>query len=211
MIEESRFTTVFDKLQEGKVICKYSDNVAFEELGRDDFFADMNSYLGRIGKMIITTANQSGYYSIYKSVQSAERRGDCRRQFQENINDIEPLSRWLALAMVAQGKDFPMRAGDTLRQSDLLSSLESSPPLIEELSLIARSRLFKTARVSPAEQVTAILKKLTTKGYFIEKSGGLIFIATGKWDRFYDQAEFIDIHEKLDSDDPYDDQSEMPL
>ena len=209
--EEKFFTTTIEKLLAGQFICPYSDDIAFEQLERESYRNQINSYLEKIGRTLAATGNQGAYYAVYTSVQSNERRQSVRAQFREVMNDMEPLSRWLKLIMSALSRDSSIQAGDIMRQSDLLGALENSQPLIDDLSVITRVGIFQTKKSSVTDQVGVILGKLTEKGYLTRQPNGLLFTATGKWDYFYEVAEFIATHEKLDKDVPDEEQTEIPL
>jgi len=209
--EENLFTTIIEKLLAGHFICRYSDDIAFEQLDRESYRSQVNSYLEKIGRTLAVTGNSGAYYAVYTSIQSKERRRSIRSQFREVMNDMEPLNRWLKLIMSALSRDSSIQPGDILRQSDLLGALESSQPLIDDLSLITRVGTFQTKKNSVTDQVGVIMEKLTEKGYFTRQPNGLLFTATGKWDYFYEVAEFIATHEKFDLDVPDEEQIIMPL
>lgn len=209
--EENLFTATIEKLLAGHFICPYSDEFAFEQLNRDSYRSQINSYLEKIGRTLAATGNRGAYYAVYTSVQSNERRRSVRSQFRDIMNDMEPLNRWLKLIMSALSRDSSIQPGDILRQSELLGALENSQPLIDDLSLITRTGTFQTRKSSAAEQVSVILEKLTEKGYLNRPPNGLLYTATGKWDYFYEVAEFIATHEKFDQDVPDEEQVELPL
>lgn len=209
--EENLFTTLIEKLLMGQFICRYSDEIAFEQLERESYRAQINHYLEKIGRTLATTGNRGTYYAVYNSVQSVERRQSIRTQFREVINDMEPLTRWLKLVMSALSRDSSIQPGDILRQSDLLNALENSQPLVDDLFIITRVGSFQTKKNSPSEKVSVILEKLTEKGYFSRQPSGMLFTATGKWDYFYEVADFIATHEKFDQDMPDEEQTELSL
>lgn len=209
--EENLFTSTIEKLLTGKFICQHSDDILYEQLEKESYRNEINNYLEKIGRTLAVTASGSSYYAVYSSVQSTDRRLSIKIQFREIMNDMEPLSRWLKIVMSALSHDSTVQPGDILRQSDLLSALENSQPLIDDLSLITRAGVFQTRKNSVTEQVGMILEKLTEKGYLSRQPNGLLFTATGKWDYFYEVAEFISTHEKFDKDVPDEEQTELSL
>lgn len=209
--EENLFTTIIEKLLAGHFICPYSDDLAFEQLDRESYRSQVNNYLEKIGRTLAATGNRGAYYAVYTSIQSNERRRSVRSQFREVMNDMEPLNRWLKLIMSALSRDSSIQPGDILRHSDLLGALENSQPLIDDLSLITRVGTFQTKKSSVTDQVGVILEKLTEKGYLTRQLNGLLFTATGKWDYFYEVAEFIATHENFDLDVSDEEQIVMPL
>ena len=180
--EENIFTTIIEKLLAGHFICPYSDDTAFEQLDRESYRNQVNDYLEKIGRTLAATGNRGAYYAVYTSIQSNERRRSVRFQFREVMNDMEPLSRWLKLIVSALSRDSSIQPGDILRHSDLLGALESSQPLIDDLSLITRVGTFQTKKSSVTDQVGVILEKLTEKGYLTRQAKGRRGTATGKWE-----------------------------
>ena len=209
--EENLFTTIIEKLLAGHFICTYSDDIAYEQLNRESYRNRINSYLEQIGRTLIATGNRGAYYAVYTSIQSNERRRSIRSQFREVMNDMEPLNRWLKLIMSALSRDVSIQPGDILRQSDLLGALENSQPLVDDLTLITRVGTFQTKKSAAADQISVILEKLTEKGYLTRQANGLLFTATGKWDYFYEVAEFIATHEKFDQEMPDETQIEIQI
>lgn len=209
--EENIFTTIIEKLLAGQFICGYSDEIAFEHLERESYRSQIITYLEKIGRTLATTGNRGTYYAVYTSVQSNERRQSIRAQFREVINDMEPLSRWIKLVMSALSRDSSIQPGDILRQSDLLGALENSQPLLDDLFVITRVGGFQTKKSSASEKISVILDKLVEKGYLARQPKGLLFTATGKWDYFYEVADFIATHEKFDRDTPDEEQAELAL
>jgi hypothetical protein len=209
--EENLFTSLIEKLLAGQFICRYSDELGFEQLERESYRTQINHYLEKIGRTLATTGNRGTYYAVYTSVQSTERRQSIRTQFREVVNDLEPLSRWLKLVMSALSRDSSIQPGDILRQSDLLNALENSQPLVDDLLILTRVGSFQTKKNLPSEKISVILDKLTEKGYFTRQPNGMLFTATGKWEYFYEVADFIATHEKFDRDVVDEEQVELPL
>ncbi|AQA18980.1 hypothetical protein BST95_12730 [Halioglobus japonicus] len=207
--EEDLFTTIIEKLLTGAFICSYSDSIAFEQLESESYRSSVNDYLRKIGRSLAATNSGGAYYAVYTSIQSNTRRQSVRAQFREIVNDLEPVSRWLKLVMATLSLDASIQPGDSLKQSELLAALENSQPLVDDLSTITRVGTFQTKKTSPADQVRVVLERLGEKGYLCPQSSGLVYTATGKWDYFYEVADFIATHERLDEE--YSDEEQIGL
>ena len=193
------FQDIAEKLLIGQIICKTSHESLFEYLDNPDNRSDVDHYLRRIGRMLKTTLDEAGYYAAYRNLDAKSVRTDITRQFNTAINDLEPLVRWLKLTFSANNTGTPLHPGDTLRGSDLLSAIESAPSLIEELSKIARSNVFKSSSSDPKKQLERVTERLCDDGYLVKKgSSGSVFSATAKWSRLYEMLEFVATHEQLD-------------
>jgi hypothetical protein len=209
--EENLFTTIVEKMLAGHFICSYSDYIAYEQLERESYRDEISNYLEKIDRTLASTGNRRAYYAVYASIQSSERRRSIRSQFREVINDMEPLSRLLKLIMSSLSRDVSIQPGDVLRQSELLGALENSQPLVDDLALITRVGIFQTKKNSAVDHIIVILERLVEKGYLIHQTNSLLFTATGKWDYFYEVAEFIATHEKLDDEAAEEAQLEIPI
>lgn len=213
--QEDLFSAVVEALLAGQFICPVTDELAFEYLSREAYFDDVDRYLKKIGRRLQTSSAGDVYYCAYTDINSGHRRAAMKEQFAQTINLLEPLVRWLKLAMSALQKDATIQPGEVLRQGELLSAIELTQTLTDDLARITRSGAFSTTREAPHEQLNHLFKKLEENGYL--KSTGpkaTTYLATGKWSYLYDVLEFIHTHENLGlrEDQPDDDdQQELML
>lgn len=211
--QENQFTHIVEKLLNHQFICEFTDEAAYEYLSKQAYRQPVDDYLRKISRCLKATDNKSAYYCAYTSVHAHERRTDIRKQFRETINSMEPLCRWLKLLMSALQRDASLQPGDIVRQGEILSALEESPALVDDLSIIVRSSLFTTARDAEKDRLNHVLKVLLDEGYLIRNSStGSVYTATGKWDYLYEVLEFVHTHETIGSDDESQkDQQELVL
>ena len=200
--DSEAFPSLLEKLLAGEVICGYSNAQLHQYLQDQSHREDVDAFLHRIGRVLRTTGDGSGYFAAYRNINEPEVRSVIRRQFSQAMNDFEPLVRWLRVALSASKKSgAPLQPGDTLRGSELLEAIENAPALVEELGRLSRTRLFKNLGAGPKRQLDAILKRLCDEGYLVPKGpSGSVYVATGKWARLYEVLEFIVAHEHLDGD-----------
>jgi len=108
-----------------------------------------------------------------------------------------------------------MRAGDTIRLSELLRGIEHEPTLKQQLALLTNKGIFKTSRNDISEQLNFILKKLDEAGYVQRlDTGSTIYQITAKMNYIHELIDFINDSEslKLETQDNHifdDSQSEM--
>lgn len=213
-VTEGLFAAVVEALLMGRFICEYTDKVAYEYLQQEAYRENVNDYLARIGRNLQLSSTGDVFYCAYNAINSADRKTAVKAQFGMTINQLEPLVRWLKLAMSALQKEASIQPGDTLRQGELLSAIEDAQTLADDLAKIVRSGQFATTRSTPREQLNHIMIKLVDNAYLKpHEAKSTTYTATGKWSYLYDLLEFIHTHESMGTpeDEPPEEQQEMPL
>lgn len=211
---ESLFSIVVEALLAGQFVCEFTDRAAYDYLQKEVYRDNINDYLSKIGRRLQASHSGDVYYCAYNSVDRAERKTEVRAQFNIAINQLEPLVRWLKLAMSALQKESTLQPGDTLRQGELLSAIEGAQTLADDLARIVRTGQFATTRATPREQLNHIMIKLVEYGYLkAHEAKSTTYTATGKWSYLYDVLDFIHIHENMGSEDdePGEEQQELLL
>ncbi|MEA3302245.1 MAG: hypothetical protein U9Q75_03115 [Pseudomonadota bacterium] len=196
--DRSQFAPTVEKLLLGEVICEARTPELFQFLANAANEDDVNAYLSRIDRVLRRTSDQLAWFAAYKDIEAQSARSCISRQFSEVINDLEPLVRWLSMTTILNGSGASLQAGDEIRSSDLIRSIESAPALCEELEQISRYGLFKNAQSQPKRQLDAVLHRLVERGYLVTTGRSRAkYIATGLWSRLYDLMSFIQAHEQI--------------
>ena len=211
-VDDDIFADLIEKLLTGQVICRITEARLYNYLTDPDYDheREVDGHLWRMGRTLRPTPDKAGYYAAYRDLSSKSVKHKIRQQFNEAVNEYEPLIRWLRMTASAEKSGVPLQLGDALRESELLQAIENAPALVNELEILSRSRLFKNENKEPKKQLGAILSKLCGYGYLVSKgSSGTVFIATGKWSRLYEVLEFVATHEQLDGDEDEQEQKEL--
>lgn len=209
-VDGDAFSGLIEELLVGKVICEITAEPLYKYLDDPAHKQDVDSYLRRIGRVLCSTQDGSGYYAAYRDVSNPSAKLQIKREFSESINDLEPLVRWLRLAVSAEKSGTPLQPGDTLRESELLKAIENAPALVDELARLSRARFFSNTNTVPKRQLDSILKRLCDNGYLVTRGvTDSVFIATGKWARLYEILQFIAAHEHLDGEEDVPEQAEL--
>lgn len=190
------FARCVEKLLEGYCICEHAFPLEFEFLSTAVNQEEVNRYLLRLHRCLSQTSDQQAFFASYETDCLPGYQTQIRAQFNEAINELEPLVRWINLCHSAQNKERPLQTGMLLKESDLLKAIENAPMLTDELSKLSDSKLFSNQQTVPKNQLRAILKKLCEHGFLKEQApSGSIYVATGRWSRLYDLMAFIHSHE----------------
>lgn len=208
--DSDTFSTLIEKLLAGEVVCAITAELLYKHLEDPNHQEDVDRYLRRIGRVLRSTQDGSGYFAAYRNISDNSVKQQIKRQLSEAINDLEPMVRWLRLAASAEKSGTPLQPGDTLRGSELLEAIENAPALVEELDRISRSKLFNNNSTGAKKQLDSILRRLCDSRYLVQRgSSGSVYVATGKWARLYEVLQFIAAHEQLDGEEDAPSQKEL--
>ncbi len=208
------FQNTVELLLQGHTICLVSQPEAYRYLSEPNLFAKVDEYLRLINRKIKVVEEGLAFVACYCTIND-ENRQDIRNQLKEVRDIFRPLVNFLDLAMTALIHDCAMRAGDTIRLSELLRGIENEPSLKQQLALLTNKGVFKTHRSEISEQLNFILKKLADAGYVQRlDTGSTIYQITAKMNYIHEMIDFINDSEelKLESQDNHifdDSQSEM--
>lgn len=204
------FAVLIEKLLAGDVVCEVTAEPLYKYLQDSLNQEDVDRYLRRIGRILRPTQDGSGYFVAYRNLNETSVKLQIKRQFSETINDLEPMVRWLRLAVSAEKTGAPLQPGDTLRGSELLEAIENAPALVDELDRLSRSKLFNNNSTGAKKQLDSILRRLCDSGYLVPRgASGSVYVATGKWARLYEVLQFIAAHEQLDGEEDAPSQREL--
>lgn len=188
-MSNATFRHVVESLLQGKLICDVSDAECHLYLQSETALDSVNQYLSALGRGVAMTTDQAGYYCVYLDVEDSDTRSKLIRQFGQLATRWEALLLWLRLTRQISANAHPLGYKDTLKESELLASIEQSSSLQAELESIA-TRFQLRGRAGPRHRLTELLKFLCTEGFLIELSPS-IYQGTARWSMLQDQMEFI--------------------
>lgn len=188
-MSNSTFRHVVESLLQGKLLCEVSDPESYLYLQSVTAQDSINQYLSKLGRGIAMTADQAGFYCVYLDVDDRATRSKLTRQFMQLATHWEALLLWLRLTRQISANSHPVGYKDTLKESELLASIEQSTSLQAELESIANRFQIK-GRSGPRSRLTELLKFLCSEGFLVELSPS-IYQGTARWSMLQDQMEFI--------------------
>ena len=185
-----RFTETIERLLQGEVICHYSQPGLTQYLAQPLHFDEVSQFLRRIGRVVLVTNDELGYYCGYQ--QPEEHKASIRRQFELVSDKLDGLVSWLRLARMAQNLDRPIVAGDIVKEGELLAEMESSPVLQTQLDDVAHKLNVGRKESTLKVKLSKVFDYLKDNGYLIAISGtGSVYQATAKWSLLYEQMDFV--------------------
>lgn len=206
------FTCVVERLLAREFICDISDRESYEYLSESAYREDVDQFLMKIGRKLRRTDDGAAYYCVYNDINDSAIRTVLRRQFRETVNYLEPMSKWMALVMSAMQVDQPITPGTVIRQGELLSAIEMTPALADDLSMIVRGGPFKTTKQAPKDQLNHLLSTMADEGWLLQTSpNSSVYTATGRWSYLFEVMEFIATHEDISVDESEEEQQELSL
>ena len=143
------FASVVEHLLQGQVICEYAYEPEYLYLDDEANWREVDVYLRRVNRMLKKTLDGTAVFATYTTLESSPYRSNVRRGFAETINELEPLVRWLHMVSSASRSDRPVTAGDVVRPSRLLESIENAPVLCEELDRLSKTGCCPITRAPP--------------------------------------------------------------
>ncbi|ADN75836.1 conserved hypothetical protein [Ferrimonas balearica DSM 9799] len=188
---------VIESLLRGQFICKISDEAGWELLSNESKRQQVNDHLAVLNRQVSSAASDTVYYASYQDL-GEEERDVLGHQFQDVVQSLQPLVQWMVLVQEAGSGDEPLAQGVRVRLNELQTTIEDVPALSEQLSKIARFRLFNSTSTSVEGQLKQIFKRLCELGYLVRPNAEKqIYQATGKIEYLYEVLRFIDETESL--------------
>lgn len=207
---DDAFALVCQLLLSNNMICSSSHPGAFDYLSTEHQHEKIDQHMARMGYRVARTHEQSTFYLSYLDASQPQLANRIKSQFRQVVNDLEPIVKWLRLAMSAGATGRPISPGEIISETELLSSIEHSSAQLQTLIDIASSRFVNSKSKEPKGMLNATINRLVEQGYFVPAGNtGTQYKATGKWSWLYEVMTFIQIHMALPEDD--DQQNQMDL
>ncbi len=197
MSDKSRFGECVRALLSGKVICQETDEILFQYLEDELHKSDIRDFLARLDLTLGQTRDRAGYFCAYADPEDKAAKRAIRSQFERLLKEMEGLVAWLILLRSTQDDSRPLKAGDLLREAELLEAIEASPELQKRLEDVVHHLGVLRSGQNAKGMLNSILKHLVKHDYLKEVGAGSHYRATAKWSLLYDQLEFIRQHEDM--------------
>lgn len=189
----THFESTVNQLLCGQIICEVGQHEAlFIKLSEESFFDEVNAFLHRIGKKVVSTEDDRAFYCAFLTLEPKENMNVVKKQFQHTFKYFEGLIAWLRLVRGITNNARPVVAGDVLNESELLQAIETSSNFNTQLiNVFQRFKKDATNKETKA-QLSTIMKILVEEDYLVKiGETGSVYRATGKFSLLYEQLDFI--------------------
>lgn len=189
------------RLLTGEFICRINDPDAYRHLQDESTRQAIDNYLRPLNYRIVSNETQSVYYAGFCEM-NYDIRSQLMHQFKEIISSLLPLLEWLKFIHETQGRESTLTAGDYIRVSEIMASVEDNQSLQQRLDQLSRDHFFNCRSDSIDLQLKQIFRRLKEHDYVRQPNAEQqIFIATGKVDYLIDVIRFIRDEEHLPVED----------
>ena len=206
------FSKTVELLLAGEVICRFTRELEHTFLSDEDNSRKVNDYLWRIQRKVRSTQDETGFVLAHFDTETPRSKQETKWMFEQMSVHIRPVVHWLTLARRCDPMGRPLKAGEMLRESELLSAIEDSHDIVRELDDLCRIKPFINDNKSSKGQLSRVLGKLVDMGYLVPQGPNKIqYRATAKISLFYDILAFIKEHESIPDDEDDLEFSQMTL
>ena len=189
------FESIARELLQGGFICEYSKPDEWKALKDDDFRRKLNDWLKPIDMVLLSTSTHSAWYAGWQTVDT--RTSSIDAVFSKQILNFRPMIQFLNMTMQALHPDKSLQPGDAVPMLKLQTALETHHSLRDELRQICT--VWRSNKETISEQLLTVLRQLQKDGYLVEANKeSQIFRMTGKISWFYELADFLAEHQKID-------------
>ena len=164
------FSQITLHLLSGRIIDRVTEPAMMNWLSEEDNFASIQNYLSKLNRQVLMTSDKEGAYLGYLDINEKDSNKAIRQSFNRMSVLLYPLVLWLRLVRGATDSSRPLQAGDMIKLSDLLASIESSKQLELQLAdIIAKiGRQTKEAK----KQLNSLIEYLEN-GWCSKKYAGI--------------------------------------
>lgn len=189
------------KLLEGEFICNTAYPDLFEYLKDESVRREVDGYLFRIGRRLVSTPHVQAYYAAHASVGRQER-SEIRSLFREVKHDLRPVLGFLNLTMQTTSADKTLSVGDVIDFPKVLMKISENPHLGENLRGFASlGKEYASSDSSQRAMLDKVLQQMTKSGYLVPDRERDRYQVTGKIDYFYEVMDFLAENEENIQDD----------
>lgn len=193
------FEEVIMQLLAQSVVCEISSPECFRFIEQEHNREQIDKHLHAIGRHLAQTSDKLGYFCAYNVLDTSKKRSRTQKQFESFVIDLEGIIDWLRLVRSIDQDSRPLVAGAQVKESELLSAIEESNSLKQQLESISQKLKTGGKSTEARAKLTAVLKYLVEQNYLKPMGGtGTQFMATAKWSLLYDQLDFIRSYDAIE-------------
>ena len=148
----------------GEFICRVSHPQEYRHLEDEGHRQEINDFCARIGRCVIPTSHQSGFYLAYARC-GEEERAAIRTYFGEIKANLAPVIGFFHTIIRATGQEDLLMHGAILESSAIMAQIDQDAGLRSELQIVATQFKSISADGSHRSMFERVLKRMKDAGY----------------------------------------------
>jgi len=183
------FERVIFQLLEGAFICRVSHPDTFDFLSDEENLRSVEDFLARIGRRIVRTSKQSGFYLVF-SAYGEQERAAIRSNYADIKNNLIPVISFFNLVIRVTGQEDILMYDTAIEADTLMGKIDQDISLRNELQSLGTH--FKTTDSKQRKLLDNIFKLLVKDGYLkLANPERAIYQVTSKIEYLLDVIKFI--------------------
>ncbi|MFZ5523374.1 MAG: condensin complex protein MksE [Pseudomonadota bacterium] len=183
------FERVIFQLLEGKFICRVSHPDTFDFLCDEDNLRTVVDFLAKIGRRVVRTSKQSGFYLVF-SAYGEQERAAIRSHYADIKNNLIPVISFFNLVIRVTGQEDILMYDTAIEADTLMGKIDQDISLRNELQSLGTR--FKATDTKQRKLLDSIFKLLVKDGYLkLANPERAIYQVTSKIEYLLDVIKFI--------------------
>ncbi len=185
------FERVIFQLLEGAFICRVSNPDTFDFLCDEDNLRAVEDFLAKIGRRIVRTSKQSGFYLVFAAYGEQERAA-IRSNYADIKNNLIPVISFFNLVIRVTGQENILMYDTAIEADTLMGKIDQDISLRNELQSLGTRFKAISSDTSQRKLLDNIFKRLVNDGYLkLANPERAIYQVTSKIEYLLDVIKFI--------------------
>lgn len=185
------FERVIFQLLEGAFICRVSHPDTFDFLCDEDNLRTVEDFLVKIGRRIVRTSKQSGFYLVFAAYGEQERAA-IRSNYADIKNNLIPVISFFNLVIRVTGQEDILMYDTAIEADTLMGKIDQDISLRNELQSLGTRFKAISSDTTQRKLLDNIFKRLVNDGYLkLANPERAIYQVTSKIEYLLDVIKFI--------------------
>lgn len=185
------FSEVATALLEGRFVCRHTMAQAYAFLDRDEESAEIDAWLGRIGRRVARTSGGAAFF-MADSDGGAGRAVMSKRAVETIRHEMGPAVEFFRIALASLRTHDVVSPGYAMRKTALDEAVDADPDLQAALRTLAARFQGVSADGSNAKVSGKVIKQMVNGGYLSPANAEReIYVVTGRIEHLDDVVAFV--------------------
>jgi len=185
------FERVIFQLLEGAFICRVSHPDTFDFLCDEDNLRTVEDFLAKIGRRIVRTSKQSGFYLVFAAYGEQERAA-IRSNYADIKNNLISVISFFNLVIRVTGQEDILMYDTAIEADTLMGKIDQDISLRNELQSLGTRFKSISSDTTQRKLLDNIFKRLVNDGYLkLANPERAIYQVTSKIEYLLDVIKFI--------------------